>query len=441
MPSINRMSDAISQYEKFSSFTSPASVKDRTIVQVGQDTAGISSIEAKKKIDFVGHIARSTESRNANNAVRDLFKTTVIAMFGGQGKDDVSCIPEEIRTAMKLDDYEDKGKPLTARRIRAVKTAVDQYVDGRADQVAQKLAKQMGVGAVDDNLKGLIRTAVRSCGGDEDVLAAILENPKGVLVGNGPLGDEEVAGRVKDLAAAVDSLRQATGGDRKLFDAALPFLNDPKGAVPLAKPLLDGMVEVVDKLGPDDLAKFSTLKPGASGQDVHGAVVKLGEILDKAMSEEPLSLHVKADSPARPRYKDLLASMILSRAFPDDDSAYDAQKALDSEAASKVMRFCLQKKREFDQNVSFFAGLPPDPNDSTKLFAEQWTRRVDLLDHLKTAIDVNCTGSLSKIKPVKVYPNPVSEYTDHGLVQEIETSVRQDVTESRIARRQARNPY
>lgn len=436
MPSITSMGDAISQYEKFMSFTSPATVKDRTIVHVGQDTGGISTIEAKKKFDFIGHIARSADSRDENNAVRNLFKETVIAMFGGKNKDDVSCIPEEVLKAMKLDDYGGKGKPLTARRIRAVNTAVGRYVEGRAGLVEQKLAEQMGVRAVDDNLKGLIRTAVRSCGGDEDVFAAILENPKRIFVGKGPLGDDEVAGRVKDLAAAVDSLRQATGGERKLFDAALPFLNDPRGAVSLPKSLLSGMVEVVGNLDQDDLAKFTFLRPGASGQDIHGAVVRLGEILDKAMSEEPLSLHVKADSPAQPRFKDLLASMVLARALPDGDSAYDAQEALDSEAASKVKRFCLQKNVEFEQNLILLADLPQRPNDPMKFFAEQWARRVELLDRLKIAIDVNCTGSLGKVNLVKVHPKPVSTYTDHDLVRAMDASVFDDVTTaSRIARR------
>ena len=434
MPGITNMGDAISQYDKFVSFTSPAKVRDGTIVQVGQDTAGISSIEAKRKIDFFGNIARSADSRRTNDAVRDLFKETVIAMFGGKNKDDVSCIPEEVRKEMKLEDYGGKGKPLTARRIRAVKTAVDRYVDGRADQVEQKLAKQLGVSTVDDTLKGLIRTAVRSCGGDEDVLAALMENPKGVLVGKSPLGDEEVAGRVRDLAASVDSLRQATGGDRNLFDVALPFLNDPRGAVPLPKPLLSGMVETVGRLDQDDLVTFSVLKPGASGQDVHRAVVRLGEILDKAMSEEPLSQHVKADSPALPRYKDLLASMIMARALPDADSASDAQEALESEPASKVMRYCLQAKRELEQNISLLADLPPNPNDLMKPMAKQWTRRVELLCHLKTAVDVNCTGSLSQVNPVKVYPQYMSVYgSDSLLVSEMNASVGHDAAASQRA--------
>ena len=434
MPGITNMGDAISQYDKFVSFTSPAKVRDGTIVQVGQDTAGISSIEAKRKIDFFGNIARSADSRRTNDAVRDLFKETVIAPEGGTNKDDVSCIPEEVRKEMKLEDYGGKGKPLTARRIRAVKTAVDRYVDGRADQVEQKLAKQLGVSTVDDTLKGLIRTAVRSCGGDEDVLAALMENPKSVLVGKAPLGDEEVAGRVRDLAASVDSLRQATGSDRKLFDVALPFLNDPQGAVPLPKPLLSAMVETVGKLGPDDLGTFSVLKPGASGQDINRAVGQLGEIIDKAMSEEPLSQHVKGDAQALRHYKDLLASMIMARALPDADSAYGAQEALESEQASKVLRYSLQQISLFKQSASLLADLPPNPHDYAKPLAEQWTRRMELLCHLKTAVDVNCTGSLSHVNPVKVYPHHINAYdSDSLLVSDMDASVRYDAIASKRA--------
>ncbi len=50
---------------------------------------------------------------------RDLFKRTAVDMFGGEDK-----IPAGVRDAMKLQDY-GKGRPLTARRILAVKTAID----------------------------------------------------------------------------------------------------------------------------------------------------------------------------------------------------------------------------------------------------------------------------------------------------------------------------
>ena len=67
---------------------------------------------------------RSADDQKANNATREIFWNSIIDMFGGESK-----IPESVKDAMKLADY-DKGKPLTARRILAVKAAID--ADGTA---------------------------------------------------------------------------------------------------------------------------------------------------------------------------------------------------------------------------------------------------------------------------------------------------------------------
>ena len=64
---------------------------------------------------FVRHNADKT----ANNVVRDLFRQTISDMFGGESR-----IPAPVQKAMLMADY-DKGKPLTARRIIAVKNAID----------------------------------------------------------------------------------------------------------------------------------------------------------------------------------------------------------------------------------------------------------------------------------------------------------------------------
>ena len=55
---------------------------------------------------------------------RDIFRAAVVNMFGGENR-----VPESVKKAMLMEDY-DKGKPLTARRILAVKAAVD--ADGTA---------------------------------------------------------------------------------------------------------------------------------------------------------------------------------------------------------------------------------------------------------------------------------------------------------------------
>ena len=62
---------------------------------------------------------RSADDKAANDATRKIFRDAIVDMFGGESK-----IPEAVKKAMILGDY-DKGKPLTARRILAVKAAID----------------------------------------------------------------------------------------------------------------------------------------------------------------------------------------------------------------------------------------------------------------------------------------------------------------------------
>ena len=61
---------------------------------------------------------------DVNDRTRAIFRAAVVNMFGGESK-----IPASVKKAMLMEDY-DKGKPLTARRILAVKAAID--ADGTA---------------------------------------------------------------------------------------------------------------------------------------------------------------------------------------------------------------------------------------------------------------------------------------------------------------------
>ena len=82
------------------------------------------SISAATDGDSVGKLRRSAASKNANNIVRTKFRDAVAQMFGGADK-----IPESVRAAMNMQDYE-KGKPLTADRILDVYAAIKEHISG-----------------------------------------------------------------------------------------------------------------------------------------------------------------------------------------------------------------------------------------------------------------------------------------------------------------------
>lgn len=120
------MLNAVSnQFNKFVEFAQTqfaagkkTAIATKGAVEVGAGTPLEERSIAKSSGDWIGKF-RFQARKDINNAVRDLFKKTIIDMFGGE-----SNIPDSVKTAMLLKDY-GKGKPLTARRIMAVKTALE----------------------------------------------------------------------------------------------------------------------------------------------------------------------------------------------------------------------------------------------------------------------------------------------------------------------------
>lgn len=120
------MLNAVSnQFNKFVEFAQnqyavgkKTAIATRGAVEVGAGTPLEERTIAKSSGDWIGKF-RFQARKDINNAVRDLFKKTIIDMFGGEHN-----IPDGVKTAMLLKDY-GKGKPLTARRIMAVKTAIE----------------------------------------------------------------------------------------------------------------------------------------------------------------------------------------------------------------------------------------------------------------------------------------------------------------------------
>ena len=84
-------------------------------------------------------LIRSRVDKTANDDARALFRQSVINMFGSEDK-----IPESVRKAMLLKDY-GAGKPLTARRIIAVKQAIEQALNP-----IQKMTSSVAKAAVKD---------------------------------------------------------------------------------------------------------------------------------------------------------------------------------------------------------------------------------------------------------------------------------------------------
>ena len=446
---------AISQYSAFTQFAQSEGVKGSTILAGkggSRQADGSMSIEAKSKFDFVGHIARGKKSQDMNNEVRNLFKGSVIAMFGGKDENDVACLPDSIRAAMKFDDY-GKGKPLTARRIIAVKAAVDQHVEGLVKQVEKKLAALQMTPAEwfeeeADDLTDLIHTAVRASLDNKDALELLLTDPVSTLFkavddyDDGefqlPTGQEfdlrtedEVTQEVRELAADANTLHQVTGGDRKLADVIKPFmLLSRSGEAPLDTPLLDSMVTTVRQM--ERQKPFSDLKllrPGAPAHDINQAVVSLNRLLDEAM-DKTAPHHPQTNGETRQNYRKLLAGMLLAKGLGDGVSFQKLQTALQTEDAARKL-----KKYYDDASHDAESAKLPDSilsnvlkNGTSARRVDAWKRQAAQLDELKKVVDMNCGDPFAESAPIESFKGHVGE--DEFDAQSVKDRVEQSMVEA-----------
>ena len=98
--------------------SSIARVTSTTVTLDGDQTHTIKA-SSTDKLGFFAAIFRSSADRADNDAARAAFRQAVADMFGGESK-----IPPSVKDAMKLGDF-GHGRPLTARRILAVRNAID----------------------------------------------------------------------------------------------------------------------------------------------------------------------------------------------------------------------------------------------------------------------------------------------------------------------------
>ena len=108
------------QFDKFAQMAASAAKGGNIVRFIGGSDADTVHEVFVTESDKIGKIFRSDSAKRANDVTREIFRNSVAAMFGGEDK-----IPESVKTAMKMGDY-GKGKPLSARRILAVKSAVDE---------------------------------------------------------------------------------------------------------------------------------------------------------------------------------------------------------------------------------------------------------------------------------------------------------------------------
>ena len=117
--------------EQFNAFVNFAS-KNRNlgnVARIGETRAGTDLLGKNgeprtivaKDWDGSGQFWRFSSSRKVNNEVRDLFLKTILSVCS---VDKIEELPQHVQDVLKAEDFNGKGRPLTARRIKAVTDAV-----------------------------------------------------------------------------------------------------------------------------------------------------------------------------------------------------------------------------------------------------------------------------------------------------------------------------
>ena len=311
------------QFQQFVDFAENAAAagKQKAIARVDAgELGGIVNRTIKAGSgDWVGIGAgRLSSLKRANNTTRDAFMKAVADMFGG-----VDSIPDSVKDAMKLEDY-GKGKPLTARRILAVKAAIDsiktaidsvtdtssQAVDKTNDLIRQgkeqfKTAFLHRQGDVDR----LIEVAFKGCQGNSDA-QDIVKNKLESFLATGAYKirtEAHVKERAEGLVVNLKELKALSVKNPAIYEAGKAMLKD------LGKPLPPGVIEKLfvgtSNAPANDIRKLSG---SSSGMAMHTAVMQtmknVDDIISSSGAMEKLDGSEEVD-----QVRDFVLNVMLSR--------------------------------------------------------------------------------------------------------------------------------
>ena len=244
------------QFERFVSFAQ-AQASEGTVAKFasapmnGMTVSVVSFDDART--GFAAGLRRQAE-KDLNNSVRDLFFESVSEIFGGRDH-----IPANVLDALVTSDFSGSGKPLTARRILAVKRAVDDWkAENQLDANAQsRLALNRKVG----DFIGLAQTEVVEripfTRGDLAELQRTMQSLRGrvdeilgeVVAARPMIGDAAADAMVRELQSALNDAIASASEKQDWFDRLPDATSDEnvrqfrKGWAEAAKSVFFGLVK------------------------------------------------------------------------------------------------------------------------------------------------------------------------------------------------------
>ena len=358
--------------------------------------------------DRVAPLWRSQANKDANDVVRDLFRQTVIDIFGGQ-----SQVPKNVMDAMLTKDY-GVGKPLTARRILAVQAEVEKASSQFDTALAAAKANCANVydtyaiyeGHPGSNtnavpkadLDRLVETAVKTALKDKDALEVVTKNLPRILVrGDAKLRSlESVQSMVAKLVQNVEELRTASAGNQAFFKAGLAMLKNLCG-----KTVQPGIIaSVIHSVGAASIGNIKKLSGSSSGVAIHKAVEQFTRLQEDIAVSSGAEASLEG-SDEKVSMRDFIAHLVVAKC--GHSAAAKIQSAINSENAQKLVHIY----------SGFYSGNYPKTGISRGIQAHissMASRASSMLNQLKLCVDVLMGMDEKKFACVKEF----SEKFDTG---------------------------
>ena len=164
---MNINSIALQQFAQFSQFANKIG-DDKAVANSTVNDSNLNVFDIGRNAnDRPYAFSRSADSKKSNNDTRTLFMNTLVALFDGEDK-----IPRSVRDVMKLGDFKMRqsdgrsgdsnmvatsGKPLTARRIKEIASAVYGELVTKWANEGHKLRMDTGKNIDPDDLEKYLR--------------------------------------------------------------------------------------------------------------------------------------------------------------------------------------------------------------------------------------------------------------------------------------------
>ncbi len=332
------------QYNAFVDFARKAtSAKSIARVSDSTDSLGAREIQVQSH-DRVGAFFRAGDVKGQNDATRTRFKETISAMFGGEDK-----IPQSVKDAMRFDKDFEQGKPLTARRIIAVKTAIDN-LDTRyetAMQAARESVSELYKSADDstlhfsdgsnvtrEQLDTMMNNLVMHCIDDPAAVELVSKNMRKILLrGDITIRTPDSAMQYVDkLLDNISEIRAVAQKNQRIFKAGFDCLMALNGK-PLPAGLFRSIIQIANTCKVNHL---KGIKADSSPLVIHKGIRQLMENNLKVLSESQAERKLEG-ADERECANNLVTALMLAKC--SDAGVRAIKAALESESAHKLNSF------------------------------------------------------------------------------------------------------